>query len=296
MTASRSNRRRAIQHFYLNGACWGFGNGLVSSSLIVYLAGTFGATGFAVSLILATPRLVGVLRLGTPIWIDIVGQRQVFCVCMFLAASIVLLLLPAVSAPGFLPSSRLSLTVLVTMWTLYHLLEFLGLVALWSWIGDVVPDAIRGRFIGRRGALLNACQVVGMLAGGSGSWWWRGRCKELGQGDMIWVGYAVCAIVGALLLGLAVWPLARAPAATRKAQTATVDRRQRWQEIFAPFTDRSYRRFLAYGGWFSLANGVTGTATFLFQMLVLDISYAGRMALKSTAEGTQSLIMPQVGP
>ena len=187
MTGSQSKRRQAIQAFYLNGAYWGLGNGLVSSSLIIYLAGTFEVKGVAVSLILATPRLVGVLRLGTPILIDALGRRQVFCVRMFLAASIVLLLLPVVSAPGLLSSPRLSLTVLVTMWTLYHLLQFLGLVALWSWIGDVVPGAIRGRFIGRRGGLLNACQVVGMLAGGSGSWWWRGRCKELGQDDMIWV-------------------------------------------------------------------------------------------------------------
>jgi len=120
MTGSQSRRRQAIQAFYLNGACWGLGNGLVSSSLIIYLAGTFGAAGIAVSLILATPRLVGVLRLGTPILIDAMGHRQVFCVRMFLAASIVLLLLPICSAPGLLPSPRLSLTVLVTMWTLYH--------------------------------------------------------------------------------------------------------------------------------------------------------------------------------
>jgi MFS family permease len=175
MTGSQSHRRRAIQCFYRNGAFWGLGNGLVSSSLIIYLAGEFGAAGFAVSLILAMPRLVGVLRLGTPILIDLIGRRQVFCVRMFLAASIVLFLLPVVSAPGILPGPSWSLAVLVSMWTIYHLLEFLGLVALWSWIGDVVPDSIRGRFIGRRGALLNACQVVGMLVGG-GSWWWRGHC------------------------------------------------------------------------------------------------------------------------
>ncbi len=295
MTGSQSKRRRAIQAFYLNGACWGLGNGLVSSSLIVYLAGTFGAAGIAVSLILATPRLVGVLRLGTPILIDAVGNRQVFCVRMFLAASIVLLLLPVCSAPGLLPSPRLSLTVLVMMWTLYHLLEFLGLVALWSWIGDVVPGAIRGRFIGRRGGLLNACQVACMLAGGSGSWWWRGRCEKLGQGDMIWVAYAVCAAIGAVLMGLAIWPLARAPAADLAGESAAVDRRQRWQEIFAPFADPGYRRFLVYGGWFSLANGIAGSAAFLFQMRVLDISYAGRLALDGTSQGIQSLVMPRTG-
>jgi MFS family permease len=292
MTGRQFTRRRSIQAFFRNGAYWGLGNGLVSSSLIVYFAGTFGAVGFTISLILAMPRLVGVLRLGTPIFIDAIGRRQQFCVRMFLAASIVLMLLPAVA---LLPSLIWSLWAMVALWTTYHLLEFLGLVALWSWIGDVVPDAIRGRFIGRRGALLNACQVAGMLLGGGGSWWWRGYCVEIHREELIWLAYAVCAVVGAMLLALAVWPLAKAPVDLTPKETIPVNRRQRLREIIAPFADRDYRRFLAYGGWFSLANGISGLALFLFQMRVLDISYGGRMAMDGTSQGVQSLIMPSVG-
>jgi hypothetical protein len=209
MTGSRSTRRRSIRAFYENGACWGLGNGLVSSSLIVYLAGEYGAAGLAVSLILAAPRLVGVLRLGAPLLIQAMGDRQKFCVRMFLAAALVLLSLPVLSAPGLWPTPGFSLAALICLWTLYHLLEFLGLVALWSWIGTVVPDRIRGRFIGRRGGLLNALQVVGMAAGAGGAWWWRQHCEQLGQTDAIWRGYAACVLTGAALFCLAVWPLVR---------------------------------------------------------------------------------------
>ena len=52
---------------------------------------------------------------------------------------------------------------------------------------------------------------------------------------------------------------------------------------------------MVYGGWFSLANGFTGSARFLFQMRVLDISYAGRLALDGTSQGIQSLVMPRAG-
>lgn len=295
MTGGLSTRRRSIRAFYLNGACWGLGNGLVSSSLIVYLAGEHGAAGLAVSLILAAPRLVGVLRQGAPIWIAKVGDRQRFCVRLFLAASVVLLLLPLVSAPGALPTKQLSLVVLICLWTLYHLLEFLALVALWAWIGEVVPNSIRGRFIGQRAQLLNALQAAGMVAGGGASWWWRDRCEQLDQHASIWFGYAGCAMVGAVLLCLAVWPLARAPAPKSASGSATVDKLPSWSEIFAPFFDRDYRRFLAYGGWFSLANGITSSATFMFQMLVLNITYAGRLALDGTSQGAQSLVMPYCG-
>lgn len=184
---------------------------------------------------------------------------------------------------------------MVAMWTLYHLLEFLGLVALWSWIGDAVPNAIRGCFIGRRGGLLNACQVAGMVVGGCGCWWWRNRCVEAGHNDIIWLAYAACAAIGALILGFAVWPLAGAPAERPTEVPASADSRRRWREILAPFADRGYRRFLLYDGWFSLANGISGSTAFLFQMRVLDISYAGQLALDGTSQGIQSFVMPPTG-
>ncbi len=301
MSSVLSTRRRSIRAFYQNGACWGLGNGLVSSSLIVYLAGEYRAAGLAVSLILATPRLVGVLRLGAPIWIEAVGDRQKFSVRMFLAAAIVLMLLPIVSAPGALSTPRFSLAALITLWTLYHLLEFLGLVALWAWIGEVVPNRIRGRFIGRRAQLLNALQVAGMVAGGGASWWWRDRCEQLGQNGSIWLGYAGCAMVGAMFFCLAVWPLALEKGSGVFSRTRNSSRKdsrpllRRWSKIFAPFFDRDNRRFLVYGGWFSLANGITSSAAFLFQMRVLDITYAGRLALDGTSQAAQAMVMPYSG-
>ena len=295
MTKIGSPRRRSIRAFYQNGACWGLGNGLVSSTLISYLAGTFGAKGLAVSLIFAAPRLVGVLRLAAPVLIEVLGDRQKFCVRMFLAATLVLFVLPVISAPGMLSTPQASLAMLVATWTLYHLLEFLGIVTLWSWIGEVVPGAVRGRFIGLRGGLLNGCQVASMVLGGGGAWWWRNRCQELAQPEMIWYGYAVSATLGAVFLGLAVIPLARAPAPARVRRDSCLDLRQRLSEIFAPSADRAYRRFLIFGGWFSLANGITGSATFLYQMLVLDISYGGRLAMDGTSQGVQSLVMPRCG-
>ena len=62
-----------------------------------------------------------------------------------------------------------------------------------------------------------------------------------------------------------------------------------------PFRDRAFLRYLAYGGWFSLANGLPGTAQFIFQMRVLNISYAERLTLDGTSQGLQSAVMPWVG-
>jgi MFS family permease len=289
---ARRLRRVSLRALYTNAAIWGFGNGLVSSSLVVYLAGHYGARGFAISLILAAPRLIGVLRLAAPVLMEWVGNRQRFAVHTFLASAAALVLLLVLSTPGLLPVSA-ALTAVVACWTLYHFFEFLGTIALWSWIGDLLPRRVRGRFVGKRGGLMNAGQVIGMILGAACTALWQRHSPE-----RIWLAYAVCVGAGAVLFAAATWPLMRIPNLVLAKPPATADLRQaapRWGEILLPFRDRAFRRYLLYGGWFSFANGLPGTSQFMFQMRVLEIGYGTRLAMDGTSQGVQSFLMPWIG-
>jgi MFS family permease len=288
---ARALRRAALKQLYWNAGLWGLGNGLVSSSLVVYLAGSYGAKGFAVSLILAAPRLIGVLRLTAPILMEWVGNRRRFAVQSFVTSGLVLIALPVISAPGVLPSASASLMAMVLCWSGYHLLEFLGTIALWSWIGDLVPRRVRGRFVGNRSAVMNAGQVAGMIAGASGTMLWQNHAVAVNQPEHTWLAYAACVSSGAVLFALAALPLLHVPnVVSQQAKLAS-----KWQEILLPFRDRVFIRYLAYGGGFSFANGISGTAQFMFQMRVLNISYAERLAMDGTSQGLQSTIMPWIG-
>lgn len=125
-------RRRARSLAYLNGGIWAAGNGLTSSVLVIYLAMEYDVPGMGlgISLILAAPRLAGLLRLAAPALIRRVGDRKRFCLAAYLASGLVLMGLPAVAAPGTLPSAAASLAALVALWCVYHLFEYLGTVAL----------------------------------------------------------------------------------------------------------------------------------------------------------------------
>ena len=127
-------RRRARRLAYWNGAVWAVGNGLANTTLVVYLALELGAgrIGLGISLILAARHIVGVLRLGAPAMIGRLADRKHFCLATFLLSALVLLSLPLVAAPGRLPSAGASLAALVAVWCLYHLLQYLGTIALWS--------------------------------------------------------------------------------------------------------------------------------------------------------------------
>ena len=105
---------------------------MTSSTLVIYLALELDAPkiGLGISLILAMRHLVGLLRLATPLLIGRIADRKTFCLVTFILSALLLFCLPIVAAPGMLPSAGISLAALVILWTLHHLMQYLGTIAL----------------------------------------------------------------------------------------------------------------------------------------------------------------------
>ncbi len=297
-TITTNQRRQSILGAYANGALWGVASGLVSVTLVTYLAREYGATGVAVSWLLAAPALAGLLRLLTPFWLERVGSRQTFCIRMFLASALVLFALPIVTAPQVLPTSALSIAALATMWAGYHVLEYLGAVALWSWFGDLVPRRVRGRFIGRRQAWANAGKVVGTVLAAVGTYLWMNYCDAIARPDWKWRAYAACGLAGAVTFALSTWPLQGMTDlplhATDRPQPDTLGH-QLLSPLLSPWTNVKFRRLLCFGLWFSFSNGIAQSARWMFFTSVLHLSFVEKKVLDAGSRGVQSLLMPSVG-
>ena len=224
---------------YWNGAVWGVGNGL-TSTLVVYLADHLdaGGSGWGVGFILAMPNGLGVLRLAAPAMIARLGDRKRFCVGAFLAGAAALLGCPGGRA-GLLPTPGEPLAAIVVLWCVYHLLQYLATVALWSWLADLVPRRIRGRFLGRRERWMSG--VAGRRV--------RRRRVLVGVVGALprrrWIGHAIPAGVRRVLIGgrRAAGEAAEHGVEPNRAAGATL--RQRW------------RRFATGGscGWWRSAAG-----------------------------------------
>lgn len=300
---------------YWNGAVWAIGNGLTSSTLVIYLAMELGVpgVGLAIGLIRAAPRLAGLLRVAAPLLIAAFGGRKRFCVAAYLGSAVVLSALPATSAPGVLPSPGASLAALVLLWCLYHLLEYLGSVALWSWLADAAPVRVRGAFIGRRQRWMVAGQAAAMTATGLFTWGFRAMHSELPG----WVAYAVPATLGVCFMLVAVVPLLRMPSLREAAATATHNgRRVRARThapcappavasedrvrvstrltLLAPLRDRRFLPLLFFGCWFSLSNGLTQSAQYLYPKM-LGAALFVMLALETGMRLGQLAVSPRLG-
>ena len=213
---------------------------------------------------------------------------------MFLASAAALGLLPIVAAPGALADSRQSVFALGVIWALCQALEFIGVVALWSWFGDLVPSAIRGRFVGRREAWLTAGLVTGGFAAAAATWAWQRHCATLGQPELLWKSYAACASFGAALAALATLPLSQiSDAVVNRREPATA--KLSIGALFRPLVDPRFRRLMAFGVCYSIANGLVQSPRQIFMASVLKLELAEKRSLDAASRGLQILLMPWLG-
>ncbi len=238
---STDARRRSMVYAYTNGGIWGLANGLASTTLVIYLIKEYGASGLAVSWLLAAPSLAGLLRLLTPQLLERVKSRRRLCLVMFLSSAVVLFALPIISAPKVLTTPRMSIAMLTLTWVGYHVLEYLAVVALWSWFGDLVPERIRGRFISRRVAWLNAGKITGMVTAAITVHLWMNHCDAIGQPNMKWRAYAACSLVGAIFAALATVPLVRMTDLPLHRNKQYV-RKSLFNQLLSPLADENFRR------------------------------------------------------
>lgn len=281
------SRQRAVLYANLNALLWATGNGLVSTTLVVYLALELGAAGIAISMIVAAPRFAGVLRLAVPSILQRVSRKW-FCISAYLASALVLICLPLGALPRWAARPSAALSWVVVLWCLYHLLEYSGSVALWSWLGDALPSRLRGRLIGHREKWLVLGRLAGMIASALLAVIWKIALPK----TEVWMPWALSATCGSVLLAAAVVPLAFM---TAWDNSSSAQPQSAWVSVSRALLDRRYRRLLTYTVWLSLVTGVTSAAQGMYPARVLGIPYEGLLLLRGVMRGGQACVAPIAG-
>lgn len=292
--ANRRDLRSAIGLTYANALAWALGNGLVSTTLVVYLALNLNASGVTIAWLVAAPRFAGILRLGAPRLISAAHSRGIgrkgVCLLGYAASAFSLALVPF--APFTANDSGLShgtaIGVLVGSWCLYHLLEYIATVALWSWIGDLYPSRLRSRLLGVRERWLTLGRLVGVGASILLALAW----KSLIASGPNWAPFAASAAVGALLMLAALLPLLRVPSLANRLSARPAST---WNTIKQALSNRAYSRLLTYSCWLGFANGLAASAMSMYPWRVLRIDYSTIQCYRAVMWAGQSAAAPWCG-
>lgn len=292
-------RHRAHRAAHRNGFLWGIGQGLLNSMMIRYLLIDICKTqpeglaleGTVVAWAIAGPRLAGFLRLLTAMMIDRCGSRKWFCIIGLLIAPVIVGLIPLL-VPRLVGFDSLTpvLGAVLAVWFLYHLVEYLAMVAFWSWVGDLVPERVRGRFLAyRQGWLLG-----GMLIGVFIATRLLPELFPVAESSPAWERYLAPATFGCLLKFLSALPLIRIPEIAWRRQTHCWGGRV-WQ-MFAPLKNGRFMLLIAFVCWINMANGLTQTTQTGYNYRFFPGEQYGIMIFLSTLTQTgQFFLSPTTG-
>lgn len=292
-TPTVADRREGRKAACWNVLHWAIGNGLVGRRLISYLiqeaASTLQAAvpiGTIVSLVFAAPQLAGLLRLAAPRLIDLAGGRKRLCVGAYLLSSVALATVPAMPLLFGRVPPIVALLGIALAWCVYHLFEYCGTVALWSWLRDLVSTKARGRFIAMRERWLLSAKLTAMGVAAAHAW----AIPNLYPDAPRWLPYTNCAAVGAVIMALAVVPLLRMPSvATERSKSG-----EAWRDLLRPLGDPMLRRLMLFGCWLSFSNGVTQAAQGIYPY-TLGISFTVMLAFEAWMLLGQAAMTPMVG-
>ena len=234
--------------------------GLFLTGLALYL----GMNEFMIGFLSAIPFLTTIFQLPTSYYLEKKGRRKPVTTLGALAARIIWLPVMVVAVmPGL---SVFSKSIIVLMFIfLSQSFMAVSFVSWLSWISDIVPERIRGRFFGTRNMLCGAAGMVTMIVFGN-------LLDFLKSRQMLAGGFSIV-LVFAVIFGLqSVYFQKKISEPARQAPTRLPV--SFCKGIFLPFKDANFRRFVIFACAWSFSVYFASPFFTLYFLRELHFSYA----------------------
>lgn len=257
-----------------NGFLWSLGNTFISTMLVLYILSDLINTSefrwycLSTSAVMAAPQIAGILRTLSPkLFSRRIGlaQSAAFYYCL---SGVVLFFLPCVLQFKQTVSLWGLIAVLIALWSVHHLSEYVGNVALESWIGGIIPDDSRGRFYARRSRYM----LWGAICASATALLLKNvDFSIIGLNRYVFWGWTGAAII--ILSNIPLLFCSKGFSDGKREGQYNQNRETSCGAIFKPLLFPAFICFALYGIGFSFCNGLTQSAQFRFTKDFLEIPY-----------------------
>lgn len=274
LAGTPSPTRRALSIFAVEAV---FSNAyaiLVTGSYLTGFALLLGMGDFELGLLVAIPMVANWMALAGAWLAERFGTRKRLVVGAAIVARMLwapLMLLP------FLPMGTMPrIVAFLVIYAVSSLCSGLSTTVLQSWMADLVPVSLRGRFFGRRNLLINLASILAMLAGG--------LALDFAKAH----GYEQLGYLALFALAL-VCGSAGTRALNRQVEAAPPRRARRGfvHETMRPLRDLMFRRLVVAFGVLHFGLGISAPFFTAYMLKELHVSYAqvGLFSMTSMAVG-----------
>ncbi|PKK83778.1 MAG: hypothetical protein CVT49_07095 [candidate division Zixibacteria bacterium HGW-Zixibacteria-1] len=231
---------------------------VTGGAFLTGLALLFGANDFHIGLLAAIPFLAQSAQIVSAYFSDRTGQRKRMAVWnSAVARQIWWLMLPVIFFAG---NWRLEAMILIVI--ISNIATMLATAGWLSWIADLVPEKIRGRYLGNRSAAVAIATMTATILGGI-------ILDEFRAIDRENSGFAVIIAAGCLFALAAVILLNRLP--DRPPETIKTD--VSWSYFLSPLKDRNFTYLIKIFFYWNFALGISASFFAPHMLINLDMSF-----------------------
>ena len=219
--------------------------------IFVGFALALGASNLQIGFLTSTMALGSMAQLFASYLIQRTGRRRLLFMTSFLISR--LLWVPIILTPFLIPQAhaRWRIPAVLTILVVSNLLHALGSNAWLSWMGDLIPGDIRGRFFGTRQAVTTATgMATGLLAAKYMDWWEQSVANGSREH---FLGFATLfgAAVGLGILDILIFRFIPHPRVHRDLERSGFR-----QLLGRVYRNRNFRRLVLLFAWWNLATGI----------------------------------------
>jgi len=224
---------------------------LTGGAFLTGAALMFGANDFEIGLLAAIPFLAQMAQMFSAVIIDQTGKRKAITVwSLAFSRQIWWLLLPVLLLAG-----KGQLYILIGIVAVSSVANMIASPGWMSWVADLVPDRLRGRYFGRRNAVISVSTITATVGGGVVLDKFRAIDLEHVGFFVIFAVACICALVALIIM-----------TKTPDHRSQKSDQPFAWAYILEPLKDRSFRHLLAVFFFWNIAIGISA-AFFVPHML-----------------------------
>lgn len=267
---------RSMQYSIWEGGLTGIMSVFTGGVVLTGFALALGANAFVIGLIAAIQVGANLLQVRAFRSLERKGNRKAMTIKFAAASRVVWLLICGLALISFEPFAAYRIWLLLMLIAVASGLGIFSLVPWISWLVDMVPQKVRGRFFAQRNLAAGAVGVVlGVAAGKFIDWW---NAHAIGPETH---GFVVL-IAGGIVFGL--WAVATInkmhdPPFAKPASQLTF-----WQSLKIPFRDANFRRVFYFRIIYDLSMGIAGTfyGVYLLKQAGLSFTFVSAMAMLAT--------------
>lgn len=257
--ASAYDLRRTLRLVLLDSLTTETMGTLTSGVFLAGFAVALDASNFLIGVLAAIPFLVQFLQFPAVLLVEHVRRRRMMSVVSSLFARIFIL---AIAAAPLLPHDTAIIAVALLI-AINQGFGAFGGCAWNSWMRDVVPERIYGRFYGRRNFATTTLSMVLSLSAGMLISAWKTRYPGHDA-----YAYSALFVVGGLIGMIGVYILARTP----EPPMAPPDEQfHPFRLLSAPFHDDNFRRLLSFLGMWSFAVNLAAPFLTVYMLRTLGL-------------------------